>query len=136
MTERQDLNRDEDSVAAWIADLLAARGIDRVFGLQGGHIQPVWDHLGRRGILIVDVRDEGAAVHMAHAHSELTGTLGVAMVTAGPGGTNADTIDVINPVPPAHVQSRIGDAGHFPIDYRRRFKITPDYVARTGVPPA
>ena len=91
MTERQDLNRDEDSVAAWIAQVLAERGTDRVFGLQGGHIQPIWDHLARRGIRIIDVRDEGAAVHMAHAHAELTGTLGVAMVTAGPGVTNCVT---------------------------------------------
>lgn len=91
MTASQDLNRDEDSVAAWIAHTLQARGIDRVFGLQGGHIQPIWDHLGRRGIRIIDVRDEGAAVHMAHAHAELTGQLGVVMVTAGPGVTNCVT---------------------------------------------
>ena len=91
MTETQDLNREEESVAAWIAEVLVARGIDRVFGLQGGHIQPIWDHLGKRGVRIVDVRDEGAAVHMAHAHAELTGALGVAMVTAGPGVTNCVT---------------------------------------------
>lgn len=91
MTGMQDLNRDEDNVAAWIAHALERRGIDRVFGLQGGHIQPVWDHLARRGIRIIDVRDEGAAVHMAHAHGELTGSLGVAMVTAGPGVTNCVT---------------------------------------------
>ena len=46
--------------AALIVDFLAARGVDRVFGLQGGHIQPIWDVLGQRGIRIVDVRDEGA----------------------------------------------------------------------------
>jgi acetolactate synthase-1/2/3 large subunit len=91
MTSAQDLNRDPDSVAAWIARLLEARGVDRVFGLQGGHIQPIWDHLGRRGIAIHDVRDEGAAVHMAHAHAELTGRLGVVIVTAGPGVTNCVT---------------------------------------------
>ena len=91
MTDRQYLNSDPESVAAWIATLLEARGVTRVFGLQGGHIQPVWDHLARRGIAIVDVRDEGAAVHMAHAHSELTGGLGVAMATAGPGVTNCVT---------------------------------------------
>lgn len=91
MTDMQDLNRDEDSVAAWIAEVLRERGVDRVFGLQGGHIQPIWDHLGRKGIRIVDVRNEGAAVHMAHAHAELTGQLGVAMVTAGPGVTNCVT---------------------------------------------
>lgn len=91
MTEQTDLNRDEDNVAAWIAHALAARGVDRIFGLQGGHIQPIWDHAARRGIRIVDVRDEGAAVHMAHAHAELTGGIGVAMVTAGPGVTNTVT---------------------------------------------
>ena len=72
-------------------NLLEARGVTRVFGLQGGHIQPVWDHLAQHGIRIVDVRDEGAAVHMAHAHAELTGELGVAMATAGPGVTNCVT---------------------------------------------
>ena len=91
MSEQQDLNRDEDSVAAWIAEALQRRGVTRVFGLQGGHIQPIWDHLGRRGVEIVDVRDEGAAIHMAQAHAELTGGLGVAMATAGPGVTNCVT---------------------------------------------
>jgi acetolactate synthase-1/2/3 large subunit len=88
---RQDLNADTLTCAAWIASFLRARGIDRIFGLQGGHIQPIWDHVARQGIRIIDVRDEGAAVHMAHAHSELTGRLGVAMVTAGPGVTNTVT---------------------------------------------
>jgi acetolactate synthase-1/2/3 large subunit len=91
MTETVDLNQDELSCAAWVARFLAARGVDRVFGLQGGHIQPIWDHLGRLGIRIVDVRHECAAVHMAQAHAELTGSLGVAMVTAGPGVTNTVT---------------------------------------------
>ncbi len=91
MTEKQDLNQDQDNVAAWIAKALQARNVDRIFGLQGGHIQPIWDHAARQGIRIVDVRDEGAAVHMAHAHAELTGKLGVAMVTAGPGVTNCVT---------------------------------------------
>jgi acetolactate synthase-1/2/3 large subunit len=79
------------TVAEWIVEFLVARGVDRVFGLQGGHIQPIWDHLARRGVRIVDVRDEGAAVHMAHAHAVLTGGVGVACVTAGPGVTNCVT---------------------------------------------
>jgi acetolactate synthase-1/2/3 large subunit len=82
---------DLNTAAAWVAKFLKARGIDRIFGLQGGHIQPIWDHVARAGIRIIDVRDEGAAVHMAHAHNELTGGLGVAMVTAGPGVTNTVT---------------------------------------------
>jgi acetolactate synthase-1/2/3 large subunit len=91
MTTFTDLNTDETSTAAWIARFLKARGVDRVFGLQGGHIQPIWDHVARQGIRIVDVRHESAAVHMAHAHAELTGALGVAMATAGPGVTNTVT---------------------------------------------
>ena len=86
-----DLAAAPDSCAAWIAQFLQRRGVDRIFGLQGGHIQPIWDHVARLGIRIIDVRDEGAAVHMAHAHAELTGALGVAMVTAGPGVTNTVT---------------------------------------------
>ncbi len=86
-----DLGSDENAVCAWIARFLQARGVDRVFGLQGGHIQPIWDHCAKLGIRIVDVRDEGAAVHMAHAHAELTGKLGVCMATAGPGVTNCVT---------------------------------------------
>jgi thiamine pyrophosphate-dependent acetolactate synthase large subunit-like protein len=86
-----DLNKDENSCAAWIARFLQRRGVDRIFGLQGGHIQPIWDHAARLGIRIIDVRDEGAAVHMAHAHAELTGNIGVAMATAGPGVTNTVT---------------------------------------------
>jgi acetolactate synthase-1/2/3 large subunit len=52
---------------------------------------PLWMRAVAEDIPIVDVRDERAAVHMAHAHAELTGRLGVALVTAGPGVTNAMT---------------------------------------------
>jgi len=81
----------ERSTAAWIARCLKARGIDRVFALCGGHIMPLWMRLDAQGIRIIDVRDERAAVYMAHAHAELTGQIGVALVTAGPGVTNAMT---------------------------------------------
>ena len=77
--------------AALIARFLKARGVDRVFALCGGHIMPIWMRLDAEGIRIVDVRDERAAVYMAHAHAELTGGIGVALVTAGPGVTNAMT---------------------------------------------
>jgi acetolactate synthase-1/2/3 large subunit len=80
-----------DSAAGVIARFLVARGVDRIFALCGGHIMPIWMRADAEGIRIVDVRDERAAVYMAHAHSELTGGLGVALVTAGPGVTNAMT---------------------------------------------
>jgi acetolactate synthase-1/2/3 large subunit len=79
------------TVAELVARFLVARGVDRIFGLQGGHIQPIWDQLHRHGVRIVDVRDEGAAVHMAHAHAALSGQVGVCMATAGPGVTNCVT---------------------------------------------
>jgi acetolactate synthase I/II/III large subunit len=82
---------DARSVAELVVTFLVARNVDRVFGLQGGHVQPIWDQLAQRDIRIIDVRDEGAAVHMAHAHAALTGQLGVVLVTAGPGVTNCVT---------------------------------------------
>ena len=81
----------ENCAAAMIARFLKARGVDRVFALCGGHIMPIWMRVDAEGIRIIDVRDERAAVYMAHAHAELTGKLGVALITAGPGVTNAMT---------------------------------------------
>lgn len=81
----------EQSAAAVIARFLKSRGVRRVYGLCGGHIMPLWMRLDAEGIRIVDVRDERAAVYMAHAEAQLTGGLGVALVTAGPGVTNAMT---------------------------------------------
>ncbi len=80
-----------DTVAGVIARFLDARGVAMVFALQGGHIQPIWDRAAALGVRFVDARDERAAVHMAHAHGELAGAPGVAMVTAGPGVTNTVT---------------------------------------------
>lgn len=79
------------SSAAAIARYLKAQGVSRVFALCGGHIMPIWMRIHAEGIAIVDVRDERAAVYMAHAHAELSGEIGVALVTAGPGVTNAMT---------------------------------------------
>ncbi|NDC08756.1 MAG: thiamine pyrophosphate-binding protein [Oxalobacteraceae bacterium] len=81
----------EQSVAALIARYLKSQGVKRVYGLCGGHIMPIWMRLDAEGIQIIDVRDERAAVYMAHAEAELGNGLGVALVTAGPGVTNAMT---------------------------------------------
>lgn len=107
-----------ETVAGRVAEFLAVRGIDRIFGLCGGHVMPIWDQAARGGLRIVDVRDERAAAHMAHAHAELTGSIGVVLATAGPGVTNAMTgivnahvarapIVVISGVPPRR-QERMG----------------------------
>ena len=84
-------NTQNQNVADLIARFIKSQGVERVYGLCGGHIMPIWMALDAHGIRIIDVRDERAAVYMAHAESELTGTLGVALVTAGPGVTNAMT---------------------------------------------
>lgn len=79
------------TIAELVIQYLLSQEVRRVYGLVGGHIQPLWDAAARSGIQVVDVRHEGSAVHMAHAEAELSGRIGVAMVTAGPGLTNAIT---------------------------------------------
>jgi acetolactate synthase I/II/III large subunit len=79
------------SAAVLIARILKARKVDRVFALCGGHIMPIWMALDDEGIEIVGVRDERSAVLMAHAYAAIGGGFGVALVTAGPGVTNAMT---------------------------------------------
>ncbi len=74
-----------------VAAALAAYGVRWIFTLCGGHISPILVAAKRRGIRIVDTRNEATAVFAADAVSRLTGTPGVAAVTAGPGLTNSIT---------------------------------------------
>lgn len=74
-----------------IARALRNEGVDVLFTLTGGHIVPILDGCAREGITVVDVRHEQAAAHAADAYTRLTGRLGVAAVTAGPGITGAIT---------------------------------------------
>ncbi|MGH7057727.1 MAG: thiamine pyrophosphate-binding protein, partial [Acetobacteraceae bacterium] len=62
-----------------------------VYTLPGSHVKAICAELARAGIRIVSARHECAAVHMAHAEADLTGRIGVAVVTTGPGLTNAIT---------------------------------------------
>lgn len=74
------------------ARALKQAGVEVVFTLSGGHIMPIYDGCLDEGIRIVDVRHEQAAAHAADAWSRLNpGTIGVALVTAGPGVTDAVT---------------------------------------------
>ena len=74
-----------------VAAVLAAHGVRALFTLCGGHISPVLVAAKARGIRVVDTRDEATAVFAADATARLTGTPGVAAVTAGPGLTNTIT---------------------------------------------
>src|SRR5438477_4388839 len=74
-----------------IADVLARHGVTHLFTLCGGHISPILTGAKTRGLRVVDVRDEANAVFAADAVARMTGTVGAAAVTAGPGVTNAIT---------------------------------------------
>ncbi len=72
-----------------VARSLARLGCRRMFTLSGNHIMSTFDAALDAGIDLVHVRHEAAAVHMADAHGRLTGEVGVALVTGGPGHANA-----------------------------------------------
>lgn len=79
------------TVAGQVARFLHGQEIERIYSLPGGHMKPIWDELSRLGIRIITARHEAAAVHMAQAEADLRGRLAVAVVTSGPGLTNALT---------------------------------------------
>ncbi|MCH8466305.1 MAG: thiamine pyrophosphate-binding protein [Roseinatronobacter sp.] len=68
---------------------LQEAGVRCVFSLSGNQIMPVYDALLDSDIRLVHVRHEAAAVYMAEAWAQLTGQIGVALVTAGAGFGNA-----------------------------------------------
>lgn len=74
-----------------VAEVLKAQGVPFIFTLIGGHISPILTGCKAKGIRVIDVRHEVNAVFAADAVARLTGTPGVAAVTAGPGVTNTLT---------------------------------------------
>ena len=72
-----------------VARTLAAAGVRQLFALSGNHVMPLFDAALDTGLRLIHVRHEAAAVHMADAWGRLTGEVGVALVTGGPGHANA-----------------------------------------------
>ena len=72
-----------------LVQTLKAAGVSRIFSLSGNQIMPVYDACFGHGIEIVHTRHEAAAVFMAEAHAQVSGEVGVALVTAGGGLANA-----------------------------------------------
>src|SRR6185436_181762 len=72
-----------------IARGLARAGTRQVFALSGNHVMPIFDAALDAKLPLLHVRHEAAAVHMADAWGRLTGEVGVALVTGGPGHANA-----------------------------------------------
>ena len=74
-----------------VARALKREGVSHVFTLCGGHVMSIYDGCLDEGIAIVDVRHEQSAAHAADGWARVTGQPGVAIVTAGPGLTDAVT---------------------------------------------
>ena len=74
-----------------IGSFFKQKNISSVFTLCGGHISPILVGCEKENIDIIQVRDEVSAVFAADAVSRLTESIGVAIVTAGPGVTNTVT---------------------------------------------
>ncbi|MFI5728694.1 thiamine pyrophosphate-binding protein [Kribbella sp. NPDC051587] len=74
-----------------VAKALKAEGVEVIFTLCGGHIIDIYDGCVDEGIAVVDVRHEQVAAHAADGYARITGKPGCAVVTAGPGTTNAVT---------------------------------------------
>ncbi len=66
-------------------------GIDRIFTLVGDHLNEVLAQAHRHGISIIDMRHESGVTHAADAWARITRRPAMALVTGGPGHTNALT---------------------------------------------
>ncbi|GAA1322695.1 thiamine pyrophosphate-dependent enzyme [Leucobacter albus] len=78
-----------EHVGLAIARSLERHGVDRVFTVPGESYLAVLDGLYDTAIHNVVCRQEGGAAYMADAYGRATGSVGVAMVTRGPGAANA-----------------------------------------------
>jgi len=74
-----------------VLDCLRADGVDLVFGYPGGAIMPLYDALDGSGVRHILTRHEQGAVFAAEGYARVTGKVGVAMATSGPGATNLVT---------------------------------------------
>jgi acetolactate synthase I/II/III large subunit len=79
-------------VAELIVSCLAQAGVEYVFGVPGGAVEPIYNALARSarqgGPRAVVARHEAGAAYMADGYARETGRLGVCVVTSGPGATN------------------------------------------------
>src|SRR6056297_3157985 len=78
--------------AQMVVQALKDQGVEVVFGYPGGAVLPIYDEVFQQNeIRHVLVRHEQGAVHAAEGYARSTGKVGVALVTSGPGATNAVT---------------------------------------------
>ena len=78
--------------AKMVVQALKDHGVEVVFGYPGGAVLPIYDEIFQQNdIRHILVRHEQGAIHMAEGYARSTGKVGVALVTSGPGATNAVT---------------------------------------------
>jgi len=71
-----------------IMAVLKDEGVDTVFGFPGGVVIDIFDELSRTDIQHILVRHEQGAAHAADGYARAKGSVGVFLVTSGPGATN------------------------------------------------
>ena len=71
-----------------LARMLAAEGVEVVFGIVDGTYMGFFGSFEKHGIRMVSPRHETSAAHMAGAYARMTGKLGVCMASNGPGVAN------------------------------------------------
>ena len=97
--EMNDQNNSQEIITGSEALMLAlkAEGVETIFGYPGGSIMPVYDALydytrgPKKSFDHILVRHEQAATHAAEGYARVSGRVGVAIVTSGPGATNTLT---------------------------------------------
>ncbi|MCX5495946.1 thiamine pyrophosphate-binding protein [Kaistia dalseonensis] len=120
-----------------IVDALAANGVERVFCVPGESFLAVLDALHDSPIEVTVARQEGGAAMMAEAWGKMTGRPGVAIVTRGPGATNAASglhVAMQDSTPMILLIGQIGRGmrereAFQEIDYRRMFGEVVKWVA-------
>ena len=123
-----------------VVDSLLAHGATHLFGVPGESFLPILDALHDVGerLAFVTCRQEGGAAYMAEAYGKLTGRPGIALVTRGPGASNAaigihtaaqDSTPMLVLV--GQVDTEAADREAFQeIDYRRMFGSVAKWVAQ------
>lgn len=91
MTSAQSQRASRLRVADQIIRALVAAGVDRVFGIPGGAVSPLYDALMDASIEVVVGQHEAMATYMAMGYSRATGKPAVLLVTSGPGILNTTT---------------------------------------------
>ena len=76
-------------ISDWVADFFKSNEIDTVFLYPGGTVAPLVNSCLSRSIAIETFKSEQGAIYAALAYARVTGRPQVAMVTSGPGVTNA-----------------------------------------------